>query len=122
MPSSTGARIRAVAAVTMALAMPMGQANAQQRLRMLTPASDSCRAFTLALTTNDKVTLSGLAGWALGFISGVAGGTGTDYLQSASADGLIRQLDLDCRAQPRQQFSAAVISLSHSLMAGFQHK
>ena len=36
---------------------------AQQTVRILTPTTDSCRAFTVAMVAADKTALTGLAGW-----------------------------------------------------------
>ena len=49
---------------------------AQNSIRLLTATEDNCLAFTLAMERADQTRLLPLAGWALGFFSGVAQGTG----------------------------------------------
>jgi hypothetical protein len=119
MLDSAGRRMRVIGALAMALAMPNGSAHAQHKVLLLTPTSDSCHAFTQALGSHDLVTAEALGTWAIGFISGIAQGSGVNFLEHASAEGIYRQLELDCRAQPRMPFSAVVGALARSLMAGY---
>jgi hypothetical protein len=121
MPQSAFARMRLTGALAVALVMPIGAANAQHTVRILTPTSDSCRAFLQALSTKDKVTLTVLASWALGFMSGMADGSGIDFLHDVSPDALYQQLTIDCGQNTRQPFSAAVNTLARSLIAGSRH-
>jgi hypothetical protein len=119
MRHSAGARLRVIGALTVALAMPIGAANAQHTVRLLTPTSDTCRAFTQALGNHDLVTAEAMGTWAVGYISGVAEGTGINFLERASVDEIFRQLQLDCHDQPRMQFSTVVSALARSLLAGY---
>jgi hypothetical protein len=53
---------------------------AEATVRVLTTTADSCLAFTTAMDA-----ISALFAWTLGFLSGVAQGTGTDYLRNVDA-------------------------------------
>jgi hypothetical protein len=121
MPHPTAARMRAIAVLAMTLAMPIGGANAQKEARILNPASDSCRAFLQALSMHDKATLTVLASWALGFVSGMAAQGESDFLRDVSPEALYRQLTIECGKDQRQPFSAAVNALARSLIAGSHH-
>jgi hypothetical protein len=93
-------------------------ANAQQTVRVLTPSTDTCFAYTHAMEVNDNPVLTaGLGGWALGFFSGVAQGAGKDILRNVEAPDLFRQLYSLCKARPGQPLSVAAEEVARDLLA-----
>ena len=80
---------------------------AQNSIRLLTATEDSCLAFTVAMDQADQTRLLPLAGWALGFFSGFAQGTGIDYLRSASTQDVMTRLYDACRNEPNKALSVA---------------
>ena len=69
---------RAALLTLIALVASTQAANA---VKVLTPNKDSCAAFNEALEAGSQLNLV-LSGWATGFFSGVAQGTGIDYLRN----------------------------------------
>jgi len=99
------------------------QSEAQQTVRILTPDSDTCLAYTQAMEATDNPALTAaLGGWALGFFSGVAQGTGIDYLRDADASGLFHQLYSECLGQPRLPLSVVAEHMARDLIAARQRK
>jgi len=94
---------------------------AQNNIMVLTPTTDSCLSYTQAMEANDLILTEGLNGWALGYLSGVAQGTGIDILRDAAAPDLFRQLYLVCKAQPRQLLSVALEGIARNLIAARRH-
>jgi hypothetical protein len=72
---------RAFLALTLFAVSTQAEAN----VRVLTTTADSCLAFTTAMDAGDESKISALFAWTLGFLSGVAQGTGTDYLRNVDA-------------------------------------
>ena len=104
-----------IACVIIAAGTP---AAAQQTVRMLTPTVDTCRAFTTAMVAPDKTALAGLAGWVVGYLSGFAQGTRTDFLQNQDVARLTSRLYDDCLKRPEMPLSIAAQELARKLIAG----
>jgi hypothetical protein len=93
---------------------------AQQSIKILTPNTDSCLAFTSAVDANDRIMVLTLSGWAIGYVSGVAQGTGKDILRSANNLSVLNQVYDDCEKQPDKPFSLVLEELTRRLVIG-QH-
>jgi hypothetical protein len=61
-----------------------------------------------------------LSGWAIGYVSGVAQGTGKDILRSANNLSVLNQVYDDCEKQPDKPFSLVLEELTRRLVIG-QH-
>ncbi len=70
------------------------------------------------MDTADKANLPALGGWALGFLSGVAQGAGTDILRNATAQGVMNRLYNDCKSQPAKPMSLVLEQMARSQMNG----
>jgi hypothetical protein len=92
------------------------QAAAQQTARILTPTTDTCRAFTAAMVAPDKTALAGLAGWFVGYLSGVAQGTRIDFLRNEDLKRLSIRLYDDCLKRPEMPLSIAAQELAKKLI------
>src|ERR1700733_2474199 len=94
-------------------------ASAQQSIKILTPTSDSCAAFVEALDTNQEPLLLALAGWATGYLSGVAQGTGIDFLRSIEPGNtsVILRLKKECQRQPKELLSVVLENMSREMIA-----
>jgi len=90
---------------------------AQQSVRILTPAEDSCSTFTKAMDANDQVRLAALSGWALGFLSGVAQGSAVDFLRNEEAPKLFTRLYAVCSNQPTKPLSVATEEMARAFLA-----
>jgi hypothetical protein len=92
--------------------------SAQQTIKILTPASDSCAAFVKALNANEQPLLLALAGWATGYLSGVAQGTGIDFLRRVEPGNtsVIVRLERECRQQPQQLMSVVLEKISRDMI------
>jgi hypothetical protein len=95
---------------------------AQHTVRVLTPSSDVCRSFTAAMDASDTAPLLALSGWALGFLSGVAQGTGIDFLRDQDGSKLLVRLYSECSKQPNKLLSFAVEEMANALVAGQQRR
>jgi hypothetical protein len=94
-------------------------ATAQTTVRILTPSSDSCVAFTKAMDNpGDQRLLIALSGWALGFLSGVAQGTSADILRSASNESVMTRLYNECQKQPNKPMSVVLQEMARALVSG----
>lgn len=91
---------------------------AQQTVKILTPSSDSCAAFMVAMESGDPTKVAALGGWALGFMSGVAQGTNVDILRDATAQGVMSRLYSDCQKQPGRPMSVILEEIARSLVTG----
>jgi hypothetical protein len=91
---------------------------AQQTVRLLTPTTDTCRAFTAAMVASDKTALTGLAGWVVGYLSGVAQGMRNDFLHNEDVAKLTSRLYGDCLKRPEMPLSIAAQQLARQLIAG----
>ena len=91
---------------------------AQQAVRILTPTVDTCRAYTAAMVASDKTALTGLGGWVVGYLSGFAQGTRTDFLQNQDVARLTSRLYDDCLKRPEMPLSIATQELARKLMVG----
>jgi hypothetical protein len=92
-------------------------ASAQQNVRILTPSLDTCSAFTKAMDAKDEARLAGLTGWTLGYLSGVAQGSGVDFLRNAEASKLFTRLYAGCSTQPSKSLSLAVEEMAREFLA-----
>jgi hypothetical protein len=110
------------AAIVLASAIVIGgsEAGADQGIKLLAPPVDTCRAYTAAVFGNNRMTLVGFSGWFLGFLSGMAQGTGIDFLRDANEEDLNKRLYDDCRAQPDKSLSSVVEEMAKKLMASHQ--
>jgi hypothetical protein len=88
-----------------------------QTVKFLTPTEDSCGTFVTAMNTADATKLAALAGWALGFLSGVAKGSDIDILRPMTAQDVMVRLYKACEQQPTQLFSVVVELTALSLIA-----
>jgi hypothetical protein len=104
-----------IACVVIAAGTP---ALAQQTVRLLTPTTDTCRAFTAAMVSPDKTALTGLAGWVVGYLSGVAQGMRSDFLHNEDVARLTSRLYGDCLKRPEMPLSIAAQELAKNLIAG----
>jgi len=105
--------------VTACLVVAAGTpALAQQTIRILTPTADTCRAYTTAMVASDKTALTGLAGWVVGYLSGFAQGTRTDFLHNEDVARLTGRLYDDCLKRPEMPLSIAAQELARKLVAG----
>jgi hypothetical protein len=111
--------VRALQGAILALAIfiAAGHAAAQQNVRILAPSVDTCRAFTVAMDANNHAAVSALGGWALGFLSGVARGTGIDFLRKEEAPKLLERLYTDCLKQPGNTLSLTVEEMARAFLA-----
>ncbi len=91
---------------------------AQQSIRILTPTADTCRAYTMAMVAPDKTALTALAGWVVGYLSGFAQGTRTDFLHGEDVARLTSRLYDDCLKRPEMPLSIAAQELAKKLIAG----
>ena len=112
------------AAIVLAWAVVMGgsAASADQGIKFLAPPVDTCRAYTAAVFGNNRMSLVGFSGWFLGFLSGMAQGTGIDFLRDANVDDLNKRLYEECRAQPDEPLSSVVEEMAKKLMASHQNQ
>ena len=94
---------------------------AQNNITVLTPTTDSCLSYTRAIEANDFMLTEGVNGWALGYLSGVAQGTGIDILRDEAAPDLFRQLYSACKAEPRQLLSVVLEGIARNLLAAKRH-
>jgi hypothetical protein len=110
------------AAIVLAAALVMGgsEASADQGIKLLAPPVDTCRAYTAAVFGNNRMTLVGFSGWFLGFLSGMAQGTGIDFLRDANEEDLNKRLYEKCREQPDQPLSSVVEEMAKELMTSHQ--
>jgi hypothetical protein len=104
--------------IALAVATAAPPAAAQQTVRLLTPTTDNCRAFTAAMVAPDKTALTGLAGWVVGYLSGVAQATRTDFLHNEDVARLTSRLYADCLKRPEMPLSIATQELARKLIAG----
>jgi hypothetical protein len=93
-----------------------GQARAQQSIRILTPTNDSCAAYTKAMETGDATTVAAFGGWTAGFVSGVAQGTGIDFLRNEEAEKLFGELYANCLSAPSKLLSLAAEERARALI------
>ena len=91
---------------------------AQQTVRILTPTTDTCRAYTTAMAASDKTAVTGLGGWVVGYLSGFAQGTRTDILHNEDVGRLSSRLYDDCIKRPEMPLSIAAHELAKKLIAG----
>jgi hypothetical protein len=106
-------------AIVLAWVIVMGgsKTSADQGIQLLTPPVDTCRAYTAAVFGNNRMTLTGFSGWFLGFLSGMAQGTGIDFLRDANVEDLNKRLYEGCRDQPDKSLSSVVEEMAKSLIA-----
>ena len=103
-------------AIALVIAAAGTPALAQQTVRILTPTTDTCRAFTAAMTATDKTALTGLAGWVVGYLSGVAQGMRSDFLHNEDVARLTSRLYGDCLKRPEMPLSIAAQQLARQLI------
>jgi hypothetical protein len=112
----------ACCAIVSAIVMGGSETSADQAVKLLTPPVDTCRAYTAAVFGNNRMTLMGFSGWFLGFLSGMAQGSGIDFLGDADVEDLNKRLYESCRAQPDKSLSSVVEEMAKSLMASHQNQ
>jgi hypothetical protein len=103
---------RAALLTLIALVASIQAANA---VKVLTPNKDSCAAFTEALEAGSQLNPV-LSGWATGFFSGVAQGTGIDYLRNYDVTSLTLRLAESCQRQPDKLLSLAAEELARTMI------
>ena len=103
--------------IAVALTAAGTPAAAQQTIQILTPSANTCRAFTAAMVAPHKTALVGLAGWVIGYLSGVAQGTQTDFLRGEDVKKLSGRLYNGCLSKPEMPLSIAVEALAKILIA-----
>jgi len=87
----------------------------------LTPTDDTCAAFMATIDSASKPAKTvGLAGWALGFLSGFAEGVGHDLLRGATAEAVVTRLYAACQRQPNSLMSIVLEEMARSLVSGHQ--
>jgi hypothetical protein len=84
-------------------------------IKILTPGSDSCLAYTNAMDTGAPLN-AWLSGWAIGFFDGEAQGAGIDYLRSYDIKSLSIRLYESCHSQPDKLFSLAAQELATTMI------
>jgi hypothetical protein len=89
---------------------------AQQTIKILPPINDSCAEFMGGMETGDPTKLAVLASWALGFVSGIALGTGVDVLRRMTGPDVVSRLYSDCQKQPGRALSVTVEEMARSLI------
>ncbi|MGC2412874.1 MAG: HdeA/HdeB family chaperone [Stellaceae bacterium] len=94
-----------------------GTPAAAQQILMLTPTADTCRAFTAAMVSSDKTALTALAGWVVGYLSGVAEATRTDFLYNQDVARISNRLYNECLKRPEMRLSIAAQELARKLIA-----
>ena len=106
-----------LSAVCVAAQIGVGSAIAQ--IKILTPNSDSCAAFVKALDENEQPLLGALGGWAIGYLSGVAQGTGIDFLRNIKPPNteVFLRIYAECRKRPSQLMSVVLEALSRQMIA-----
>jgi hypothetical protein len=109
--------IRAVG-VTLAVITLASPSVAQQSIKVLTLTDDTCTAFMAAIDSGDRNKAVGMGGWALGFLSGVAQGTGVDILRGATAQSVTNRLYSACQDQPGRPMSLVLEEMARSLVIG----
>jgi len=105
-------------AIALAIAAACTPALAQQTVRILTPTADTCRAYTAATAARDQTAMVGLGGWVVGYLSGFAQGTRTDFLHNEDVARLSSALYNDCLKRPEMPLSIAAHELAKKLIAG----
>jgi len=103
-------------AIALVLTASGAQAAGQQTIQILTPSTNTCRAFTAAMVAPDKTALVGLAGWFIGYLSGVAQGTRTDFLHGEDVRRLSSRLYNGCLRNPEMLLSIAAEELAKILI------
>jgi hypothetical protein len=112
-----------IAAAALVVLVAKSQASAQQSIRILTPTTDTCHAYIKAMHVVDPAdiaTLAALTGWFTGFLSGVAEGTGIDFLRNENIEKLGPQVYNDCLKQPESPLSVVVEEIARSLIKSHQ--
>jgi hypothetical protein len=75
-------------------------------------------AFTTAFEGNDQTKLAALSGWMIGFFSGVAQGTGIDFLRNADVQTVTLRVLEYCNAEPNKLLSLATEEIAKSMATG----
>lgn len=114
--------VRAAIVLAGAIVVSSSEAGADQSIQLLAPPVDTCRAYTAAVFGNNRMTLVGYSGWFLGFLSGMAQGTGIDFLRDANQEDLNKRLYDECRAQPDKPLSSVAAEMAKKLMASHQNQ
>lgn len=115
-------RLAQLATLITAIVCHAQYAVAQENIKILTPNSDSCAVFIQALNTNQESQLStliALGGWATGYLSGVAQGTGIDFLRAVQPPNtsVFLRLEKECQQQPKERLSIVLEKLSREMIA-----
>jgi hypothetical protein len=91
-------------------------ADAQRTVQILTPTTDTCRAYTAATVARDQNALLGLGGWVVGYLSGFAQGAQIDFLKNETVAGLSRRLYDACLKRPEMPLSIAAHGLAKEVI------
>lgn len=113
-------KLARTAALIIAIAAYAQSAVAQQSIKILTPNSDSCAVFVQALNTNQEpLLLVTLGGWATGYLSGFAQGTGIDFLRPIEPGNtsVFLRLAKECEQQPKEHLSIVLQKISRDMIA-----
>ena len=106
----------ALTIISLGFLLSADNVRAQNSIRLLTATNDSCLAFIFAMESAEPSQLLPLAGWSLGFFSGVAQGSGVDMLRNHGADDLMSRLYAVCHRQPKMALSVAAEEVAKDLV------
>lgn len=101
-------------------------AMAQQTIKLLTPNSDSCAAFVEALNSDKQPSLAliTLAGWATGYLSGVAQASRIDFLrpiEPGNASVFLR-IEKECKQQPHELLTVVMAKIAGDMIGEYKTK
>jgi hypothetical protein len=102
--------------IALALGTVCGPAAAQRTIQIMTPTTDTCRAYTAATAARDQAAPLGLGGWVVGYLSGFAQGAQLDILKNENVAGLTRRLYEACLKRPEMPLSIAAHELAKALI------
>jgi hypothetical protein len=103
-------------AIMLALLVSIASNQAVAQIRVLTPVKDSCLAYTTALESDDTIMIAVLSGWATGFFSGVAQGSGIDYLRHSDLNSMIKRCLIIAAPKPEKLLRLAAEEIARSMI------
>jgi hypothetical protein len=110
--------MRRLASVTAVAALVVAAPSATaEKAWILTPTEDSCATFIAAMNVDDTTKVAAFAGWAIGFLSGVAEGSNVDFLRTPSQQDAVALLYSECGKQPARQMSEVLEEIAAALIA-----
>ena len=104
------------ALIAVLLGAACSPAAAQRTVQVLTPTTDTCRAYTAATAARDQAALLGLGGWVVGYLSGFAQGAQINILKNENVAGLSKRLYEACLKRPEMPLSIAARELAKALI------